>query len=79
MFKTLKVTIKPMGARATPKAARPIPSIALIMLMALVTPAAIEAAAASAALLAPPPVPPVVANAPPAVRTASRGDNPVRT
>ncbi len=56
MLRTRSVTMNPIGAKATPKAAKPIPSIALIMLIALVTPALIEASAPAAASAAPPPV-----------------------
>ena len=74
MFKTLRVVMKPRGARATPKPASPIPSIALIMLMALVTPEAILAEAPAAASPAPPAVPPLpppgAAKTPPPERMA---------
>lgn len=66
MFKTRSVTIKPIGAKATPKAASPLPSIALIILMALVTPAAVLAAAAEAA----PAPPPGLAKTPPPQKIA---------
>ena len=73
MFRTLSTSIKPIGARATPKAARAMPSTDLIMSTAFLTPAAIDAAAASAALPLAPPVAkaePPLTTAPPTPRAA---------